>query len=793
MTTTNRLHYYTRRSALAAAVLLALACQSPAAVEATAPKTEAAASKAVVPKNQAKAAAKKAERKILVSNLTPPPSISPKSTAKPDLKASAAKIDELVSAKLAKENIAPHAPISDEVFLRRVYLDVIGRVPTMKEALAFLDSNEPAKRSKLIDKLLNSDGYVQHYFNFWADVLRIKSGILPGGQGRDGGAAYILWLKNTLRANKPYDQMVRELLTADGATYQDGAIGYYLRDYNMELDNMAITTQIFLGTQMVCAQCHNHPFDKWTQMDYYQMAAHTSGMTGTNNLANQADVERFMSQQGLRGEERKNVTRAFSEILFRLRFNHIYALDKTLKLPQDYQYPDAKPNTRIEPVIPAAFSKDGKIVKEGQAPVLAYAQWMTSKDNPRFTTVVANRLWKKLFGMGVIDPVDELTDSTVPSNPQLMEFIEKTMKDADYDMKAYLRILLNTQSYQRSSHTEDVELGAQYHFPGPLLRRMTAEQIWDSFVAMVKESPDEASHQTHLETIQGLTRIEWMDRTVQALSPQELVDGAKQVAAYKDVLTAEVQAKTKALKDSKDEKAIRDAKAVAKTQRTKIYAKADEIVFNDGFKKFAERVSQDPSALAKATDRDFAEQVLSAVKHYGRVPTMDEALSYVLKSQKEGVAAVLAARRDHEMKAWGVKDSQKDSFKAFVQFRDANVMRASDMRNPAPNGHFLRQYGQSDREIVENSSRDASVMQALTMMNGSLFRNLVSPFSVISRAVRTSSNDDEAIDAIYLSTLTRHATDEEKALLRGVVAPGVEGKGDALWTVLNTRQFLFIP
>ena len=217
---------------------------------------------------------------------TPPawgPKTEPTNASAQDL---AAKIDELVETKLKAEKIQPNAPVSDEIFVRRIYLDVIGRVPTKTETLAFLDSKDADKRAMLIDKLLSSDGYVQNYFNFWADVLRIKNGILPGGQGRDAGAAYILWLKNSLRSNKPYDLMVRELLTADGVSYENGAVGYYLRDNNMQLDNMAITTQVFLGTQMVCAQCHNHPFDKWSQMDYYQMAAHTNGMTGTNTLAN---------------------------------------------------------------------------------------------------------------------------------------------------------------------------------------------------------------------------------------------------------------------------------------------------------------------------------------------------------------------------------------------------------------------------------------------------------------------------------------------------------------------------
>jgi hypothetical protein len=420
---------------------------------------------------------------------------------------------------------------------------------------------------------------------------------------------------------------------------------------------------------------------------------------------------------------------------------------------------------------------------------------MTAKENPRFTLVVANRLWKKVFGMGVIDPVDELTDSTVPSNPQLMEFLEQTMKNVDYDMKAYLRILFNTKAYQRTAYGQDVELGATYHFPGPLLRRMTAEQIWDSLVTLMKENPDEASHDTYLETMRGLTRIEWMDRTVAALTPAELVDGAKKVSEYSKELTADVQAKTAALKDSKDEEVIRAAKSAAKTQRAKIYAKADEIVFEEGFQKLAKLGQEDKAALAKKTDAQFANQVTEAVKHFGRIPSMEEAIGYVLKEQREAVVNVSKARRDREMTEWDVKKGPpRQAYNAFADYRDRNVLRASDLRNPAPNGHFLRLYGQSDREIVDNGNRDASVMQALTMMNGSLFRNLTSPYSVISRNMTKSENRDAVIDTVYLSLLSRRASEEEKAMLRPILeeGKGAEGRGDLLWTVLNTRQFLFI-
>lgn len=787
--------YPDMKAALISPLRLALATAAGLAfsVQAEEPKPAAPATPAKPVKTaKANANGKKAQKAVAVKKLETPPSISPTSTAKPELAATAKKIDELVATKLTAEKIQANALTSDEVFVRRLYLDIVGRVPSHAEAVAFLESKDPAKRSQLIDKLLNGEGYVQNFFNYWADILRIKNGLLPGGQGRDAGAAYIKWLKDSLRENKPYDLMVRQMLTADGGTYEDGAVGFYLRDYQMPLDNMAVTTQIFLGTQMVCAQCHNHPFDKWSQLDYYQMAAHSYGMTGTNNLANQADVDRFLISAGVRGDERRDISKAFTEILFRLRFNHISALDRALRLPHDYKYPDGQPNERIEPVIPASFSKDGKIAKEGQAPILAYSQWMTSKANPRFTLVIANRLWKKVMGLGVIDPVDELTDSTVPSNPALMEFLERTMKDADYDMKAFLRILFNTQTYQREAYTKDVEAGAPYFFPGPVLRRMTAEQIWDSLVTLAKTNPDEPSQYTVLDTMQGLTKVEWMDRTLRALTPAELVDGAKQVAAYQKELTADIQKKTADLKSSKDEAAIRAAKAAAKGQRTRIYEKADEIVFNEGFQKFARRITENPDSVAKQTDPEFATQVAAAVKHYGHIPTMDEALSFVLKDQKAAVTKRYTQRREAEAKKLKLTPKATENFRQFCIFRDANFVRAADLRNPAPNGHFLRLYGQSDRELIENGNRDASVMQALTMMNGSIFRSIASPYSQIGRVVKKARTPDEAIDTIYLSTLSRHATEEEKAVLRPFAGENVEGHGDLLWTVLNTRQFLFI-
>jgi hypothetical protein len=670
------------------------------------------------------------------------------------------------------------------------------------------------KRAKLIDELLASDGYVQNFANYWSDILRVKSS-LTQGNSQPAGAAYLNYVRESLATNKPYDKMVQEMLTADGKTYENGAVGFYIRDYNMPLDNMAVTTQIFLGTSMVCAQCHNHPFDKWTQMDYYQMAAHSNGMTSSNGLSNPALAGIFGNSYGSKnkkakttstltanlpkGIEKKDLGRAMNEILRPLRYNTV--LDQTdkkpLLLPHDYQYTDAKPKQEIDPTIPASFSKDGKIVKEGQKPIDAYAQWMASKDNPRFTLVIANRLWRKAMGMGLIEPVDEITDSTVPSNPQLMTFLENTMKELNYDMKAYLRMVFNSATYQRAAHTKDVELGEVYHFPGPLLRRMSAEQIWDSMVALYKPSPDTPSLETKIERDSTIRKIEWLDRSLNALTAQELTAGATKVAQVQKQLAVDVRKAQEQLTEAnknKDEDAIRAAKKVVANQRRAIDQAAEEIIYSIGFKKFAE-LARDGKLKEQVDDMEFAKEIANVIRGKEGVNLdIDEALAIYAKQQRTRLTEIQKARLKKDAEMLKADDKQElAALKAWESYRDTYMVRAIDLRAPAPNGHFLREFGQSDRELVENANEDATVGQALMLLNGKTFTQMMNPYTLISRTLRRTETADATIDTIYLSLFSRKATAEEKALLTPVVkSSAATGKGDALWAALNTRQFYFI-
>ena len=184
-------------------------------------------------------------------------------------------IDRLVQQKLEADGVSRNPRTTDEQFVRRLYLDIVGRIPTLEETTAFLNSNAPDKRARLIDQLLDSYGYVSRQFNFWADLLRVQS-----RTRNQIGAPYIDWIKDSLEENKPYDQFVREMLAAEGPMMDrdSAAVGYYLRDFNMPEDNMSNTVRIFLGTRLECAQCHDHPFDKWTQRQYYEMVAFTGGL-----------------------------------------------------------------------------------------------------------------------------------------------------------------------------------------------------------------------------------------------------------------------------------------------------------------------------------------------------------------------------------------------------------------------------------------------------------------------------------------------------------------------------------
>lgn len=350
-----------------------------------------------------------------------------------------ADIDHILEKYWQQHNVKPREFIDDATFLRRTYLKIIGRIPTHAEAVHFLNNESEDKRNKLIDLLLDSPGYVSHQFNLWADVLRAKSIGKEGGER--GGIYYVPWLKEQIRQNVPYDAFVKSLLTADGYPWNNPAAAYYLRDFGMPLDNMSMTAQVFLGTQLQCAQCHNHPTDEWTQKDFYQLSAFTYGMrTGLNLEKDIPEIKElfdYLKEKKLldyKDPEKKRLAKAARDFVRPLRYGVINT-NRKLKLPHDYQYDDAKPKSNVAPAVLYGDLARRVDLHDPEERVEGYVDWMVSKNNKRFTKVIANRMWKHSMGKGLIEPVDNLTATSVADVPELMVYLEELMVSLDYDPK----------------------------------------------------------------------------------------------------------------------------------------------------------------------------------------------------------------------------------------------------------------------------------------------------------------------------------------------------------------------
>jgi hypothetical protein len=700
----------------------------------------------------------------------------------------AREIDALLESDWRKHGRVANPPASDETLVRRLHLDLVGRIPTRQEAQAFLSRTEPDKRARLIDELLASEGYAQHLFHFWADLLRVQSRA-NGGQGEMTSKPYLEHVKRRIRENLPYDALVRELLTAQGKVWDNPAIGYYMRDLGMPLDNLANTTRIFLGTRIECAQCHNHPFDKWTQKQFYQMAAFTYPLeTNFTGIAAQ-DAVLKLKRAAEKTPETAGNTKWLGSVFENLgdfvRYSKVAAVpSRVLKLPHDYAYTDAKPHEAIAPATLMGHGAEGTNLE-------AFAKWMTSPENPRFTTVIANRLWKKVFGVGLIEPVDEITDSTVAMNPTLLKHLERLMVDCGYDVKAYLRVLYNTRAYQGEVTRAELMPGEVYSFTGPVLRRMSAEQIYDSFVTLIQATPDLPRRQgIDIEMAQRLVYRGKLSDALDLLSAEEIFNGAMQASAgyerisgqskvLRDQYTAAQKAKDKPLMEKLNLE-IRSLQFVA---RTGIH---DHIVVPAVARLYTQKTGK-PAPPPIPVRKPKLEELKKAGQNrdYIDVPGYD--IDREIPRQETAAAAACDAVFREEAKRFGIQDT-----KAYLQSRRAQARdwpRAADLESPAPRGHYLREFGQSDRDLIDNANADASMPQALVLMNSELFQSILKPHTQLQLNLAAAKDPDAQVGTVYQTLLSRDPTAAEKAAW---ARSGLSGMEDLVYALINTQQFLFV-
>jgi hypothetical protein len=754
-----------------------------------------------------------------------------------DIASAAAKVDELVEATLAKRGIKPNEMIDDATFVRRAYLDIAGRIPTIEEAENFHGSDYPRKRRQLVTDLLESEGHMSHAYNFWADVLRINSGLGTGAPQAE--SAYQLWVKESIESNKPYDQLVRELVAARGMVWENGAVGYYIRDRGMPLDNMSNTVRVFLGTRLECAQCHNHPFDKWTQMDYYQMAAFSYGMdarqyesqnrialskrqrdertklhvrmTGNEKfpqIESEERLKRFtedkkyavylerlkMTDEQFRALAKKSISayaayehknrgisNAINEIYNPLRYVKASEVERTLKLPHDYQYDDAKPNEAVS--ARTMFGREIDLSKVDDSTIEAYADWLTSRENPTFTRVIANRLWKRVFGHGVFEPVDELTDVTPVSNPELLAYLEELMQVLDFDMRRYQEVLYNTKTYQRGANSGEMVLGEPYYFQGPLLRRMSAEQIWDSIVALAL--PEADGYRPRIaDQVASVEKVRRVYDALENRSEEEYIAMVKEVGeVFESVRPREEKLRAES------------SSALESGERERFQKLRNELNgLRNETRKAVERIAYQ-NVGEKVDGRDL----LAAIGMTEMSMNSDAAM---IAAGREGERTILTKLPKPEMpeppaglekgarKDW--INRQRSDYKTYTSLV-SQMARASELESPARRGHFLREFGQSDREVIENAANAASVPQALNLLNGPMVDALTNQFAVFGRRLHGAGESDEKIRMIFQGMLTREPSAREMELARAEIASkGDSGYSGLVWALLNTQQFIFV-
>jgi hypothetical protein len=343
-------------------------------------------------------------------------------------------IDALVFRKLKKLHIVPSGLAGDAEYLRRVYLDVIGTLPTPEEARRFLNDPRPGRRARLVEELFQRPEFADYWALKWADVLRVDRETL----GHKGAYAYYRWIRDSLANNKPLDQFAREIMTAEGPLGENGAANFY-KVVSRPGDRASTLSQVFLGVRIACAECHHHPFDRWSQADYYGMQA-------------------FFSPLQILGSGRGEVLLASGKA--------------SATNPRTGEVSAAH-------ALAAASIANSTAKNPAADPRLALADWLTSPANPWFARNLANRTWAHFLGRGLVEPLDDVRDTNPPSNPQLLDALARHIVETKFDFRQLIRTITASRVYQLSSAPNPTNEMDELNHSRALFRRIDAEVLLD--------------------------------------------------------------------------------------------------------------------------------------------------------------------------------------------------------------------------------------------------------------------------------------------------------------------------
>ncbi len=354
-------------------------------------------------------------------------------------------IDELVWARLQSLRMNPSELCDDSTFIRRAYLDLLNLLPTTAEARAFVADNDPGKRSALVDRLLARPEFATAWALKWSDLLRIEEKTLD----RKGVQAFHHWIESSIAEDKPLDQFARELIAARGSTYHSPPANYYraLRD---PISRAEATAQVFLGVRLQCAKCHNHPFERWTQDDYYEWTdvfARVQYKILDNERRDANDKHEFDGEQIVWMDDEGDVTNPRTEAA-------------------------ASPRLLGE-TTPLAAAEDADRLE-------ALAAWVAAPDNKFFARAQVNRIWFHLLGRGIVEPIDDFRDTNPPSNPALLDALTRDFIEHGDSLRHTIRTIMTSRVYQLASRPNETNEHDDRNFSHSLVRRLSAEQLLDS-------------------------------------------------------------------------------------------------------------------------------------------------------------------------------------------------------------------------------------------------------------------------------------------------------------------------
>lgn len=684
---------------------------------------------------------------------------------------SATDLDKIVDQENRASGVKQAATpiVGDHVFLRRVYVDLIGRIPTEAEVREFASWPEQGRREKLVDKLIADERFADRWTIFYADMLRLRS-------NATGGPALIAYVHNAVKTGMPYDEMCRRLIYTNGKANKVPEAGFILGDDADPLAMASITSQVFMGVRIGCAQCHDHPFDVWKRRDFYDMAAYfgktrryESQLTRVVYATEGEQNTILWPPEGAAPDaDRKPIPAKFPFGLtaFEKKPDYLARLENVRKAKEDAKAKPLAKGPSVDDLLSDTAEKVAKtasgklpeagVTAEAKADIRKIdpsaggyrsselreqlAKQVTDPRNRYFSRALVNRVWKTLVGRGFVEPVDDFRADNPPAHPKALDYLADELVASDYDLRTLVKLVVTSDAYQRDHAPEATDEPTRQEMEVALLatpmRRMIAESMYDSVVTAGHLFEPKHSPGKNTKVLTEIVRVP-KDSTGK---PAELIKIA--------------------------------GKPAMKGMEGK-----EKMAAGGGSYALEEAIELDFTALLKASDDE---------------PEVDE---MKVMSKEE-----LEAQRMMQEKMMRTKTEYIE--KTVTRTIDDNPVFNTSLRmqSPAPEGHFLRVFGQPNRTDLGDLRDDsASMRQALMMLNGRVTHEAarVGDLEPIAKfVIGKDANPDEAVKFAYLEILTRKPSADEIKEGKDIIASAAtaaDGVADLRWILLNCNEFRFLP